>query len=49
MRVPGPSDAACGPMDAMLKKARAEFAHPIEHKECAVKGKTLLSSVGGHH
>ncbi len=42
-------DAACGPMDSMLKKFRAEFEHHITHKECMVKGKTLLSSVGGHH
>ncbi len=41
-------DAACGPMDSMLKKFRHEFEHHITHKECMVKGSKLLSAVGGH-
>jgi hypothetical protein len=35
-------------MDAMLKKFRAEFVHPIEHKTCMTKGSKLLSEVGHH-
>ncbi len=35
-------------MASMLKKFRAEFEHHITHKECMVKGKTLLRAVGGH-
>ena len=41
-------DAACGPMDSMLQKFRSEFEHHITHKECAVKGRTLLSTEGRH-
>jgi NADH-quinone oxidoreductase subunit F len=42
-------DAACGPMESILKKFRAEFVHHIEHKSCLCKGRQLLASVGGGH
>jgi len=41
-------DAACGPMESMLKKFRHEFEHHITHKTCYVKGHQLLAKVGAH-
>jgi len=41
-------DAACGPMESMLKKFRHEFEHHVTHKTCYVKGRTLLAQVGHH-
>ncbi len=42
-------DAACGPMESILKKFRHEFVFHIDHKSCLCKGRQLLASVGGHH
>ncbi len=42
-------DAACGPMESILKKFRAEFVYHIEHKRCMATGRQLLASVGGGH